>query len=124
MNPEYEAWIKVNVSENPLGDCRAKAEMMVKTFPELRLVRGHYHCMIWGQRGHWWCETGDGKTVDPTAAQFPSGGLGVYKEFTGDESELSTGRCPNCGEPCYHEKNFCSDSCSSAYVAWIQKETR
>jgi hypothetical protein len=122
MRPEYSAWIKANVDGDGFGFCRSYAEKMVKAFPELRVVRGHYYCVVWGQRGHWWCETEAREIVDPTAAQFPSKGAGVYDGFTGDDSELPTGRCPNCGEFCFHGKSFCSDDCGRSYVAWINAE--
>ena len=119
MKPEYEAWIKANVKENPLGECKRMAEAMAAAFPELRVVRGHYYCMVWGERGHWWCETSDHEVVDPTAAQFPTLGAGVYAEFTGLDSELPTGRCSNCGEACYNHANFCSDACGRAWVKML-----
>lgn len=124
MKPEYESWIKTNIRENPFGECRMAAQVMASAFPALRIVRGHYYCLIWGERGHWWCEEKDGTVVDPTAAQFPTKGTGTYKEFTGNDEDLPTGRCANCGEPTYHHATCCSDRCSADYAAWIKSESR
>lgn len=124
MKLEHEAWIKANVRENPFGECRIAAQIMASAFPDLRVVRGHYHCMIWGERGHWWCEEKDGTVVDPTAAQFPTKGSGTYREFTGNDEDLPTGSCANCGEPAYHHATCCSGVCSKAYSLWIQSECR
>lgn len=119
MKPEYAAWIKANVEGDGFGLCKMYARRMTEAFPELRLVRGHYTCTAWGERGHWWTVTAAGEVVDPTAGQFPSAGAGVYVEFTGSDAELPTERRPNCGESCYHGKNFCSDACGRSYVAWL-----
>lgn len=88
------------------GTCREATEAMVKAFPELRRVRGHYS---WCP--HWWCETPDGTVVDPTARQFTSGG--VYVEYTGPEP---LGKCMNCGDYVWTalpngDTSACSDEC-------------
>ncbi len=75
------------------GKCREMSEALVKDDPTLRLVRGHYLDPHWGEQAHWWCEKPDGTVVDPTAAQFPSNGHGMYVEFDG------TFECENCGKP-------------------------
>jgi len=106
-NAPYQHWIDQNV--DVAGRCKEITEAMVKEFPELRRVRGHYYCWIWGEREHWWLVTSDGEVIDPTAAQFPSKGEGRYVEFDGQEP---TGMCPNCGEYCYNGEqvhNHCYD---------------
>jgi hypothetical protein len=75
------------------GKCRQASEAAVEADPSLRLARGYYHCPITGRREpHWWCATPDGRVVDPTAAQFASGGMGHYEEFFGVVS------CEECGK--------------------------
>lgn len=74
------------------GHCKVLAEAAVANDPTLRLVRGWYHCPVWGAQQHWWTVRLDGSIYDPTAMQFPSGGLGKYDEFDG----IIT--CANCGK--------------------------
>lgn len=106
----YQQWIKDNVSGDGYGQCNIITLQMAKAFPELIRVRGHYYCMIWGERTHWWLITWDGEIIDPTAAQFPSKGAGVYVPWGEDEKE-PTGRCLNCGDLVYTGGVFCSDNC-------------
>jgi len=109
----YDEWI-ANVS-NPLGRCKEVTLQMQEVFPELKRVRGHYYCWIWGRREHWWLRDPDGKPVDPTAAQFPSKGEGIYEEWVEGDPE-PTGKCLNCGEYVYDDGNFCNDSCRRAFM--------
>ena len=77
MKPEYRAWCAVHVgttAEDCYGRCAWATLAMQIAFPELIRVRGHYLCLIWGERDHWWLTTPEGEIVDPTAAQFPSKG--------------------------------------------------
>lgn len=115
MKQEYTDWIRTNVLENPLGDCRKWAEAMRVVFPELALVRGHYYCVVWGQRGHWWLVASDGEVVDPTAAQFPSQGHGVYDPWEEGAKE-PTGKCPNCGGYAYEG--------TDAFTRYLEAELR
>lgn len=109
MDDRYIKWIHSNVY-NSLGRCKKICNQMVLEFPELSLVRGHYYCIFWGDREHWWLIDRCGAIIDPTAGQFPSKGTGVYA--TWDESlEEPTGKCPNCGGYVYgfehvHERCF------------------
>jgi len=48
------------------GKCKEICQEMIGEFPELKLVRGHYYCMVWGRRMHWWLESPKGKIIDPT----------------------------------------------------------
>ena len=122
----YDDWIAANVSGTGYGECASVTEAMAKAFPELRRVRGYYYCAIWGQRGHWWLETPMGRRIDPTKRQFPTRGRGHYEEFTGDESELPTGKCANCSGPIYNhfDSTVCSDACGEDYVRYINDELR
>jgi len=116
MKTEYKTWIEENVSDT-YGTCREVTERMAEAFPELRRVRGHYFCFLWGRRQHWWLEDEDGNIIDPTAHQFPSKGYGDYEKW--DESKLEpTGICPNCGDLCYSGHTCCSEVCSNAYARY------
>lgn len=116
-NPAHAAWIAENVPDyaSAYGQCAAVTEAMAIVFPELRRVRGHYYCGIWGERAHWWLETRDDKIVDPTAIQFPSKGRGNYEEYDG--RPLPTGPCDNCGEAVYDGGTVCSERCHHEFVA-------
>lgn len=99
------------------GKCKEMSEALVADDPTLQLVRGWYHCPIWGKQEHWWCKTPEGKIIDPTARQFPSKGIGEYEEFAGIFS------CAECGtdvkeENAIFESNyvFCSGRCVCRFV--------
>lgn len=100
------------------GRCKEFAEAAIAFNPSLRLVRGYYFCPIWNtEEQHWWCEAPDGTVVDPTARQFPSNGLGIYREFDG------TVECANCGkvvpeaEASFESRYaFCSYECHGHFV--------
>lgn len=106
---QYDKWIAENVVDD-LGTCAEVTIAMVKKFPELKRVRGHYHCPIWGERAHWWCIASNGKIIDPTASQFPSKGSGVYIVHV-EGSPEPTGKCLDCGSYVYNEDTFCDDTC-------------
>lgn len=114
MKQQYKDWIARNIKGDGYGMCREATEEMAAEFPELKRIRGHYYCPIWGERQHWWLLDGE-EIVDPTVNQFPSKGIGEYVEFTGPEP---TGMCPNCGGFCYDGKYCCSENCSIEYVAY------
>ena len=103
----YQEWIDKNYPDGGYGKCAHAATTMTQLFPELILVRGHYHCPIWGRRQHWWCMTEDGLIVDPTAGQFPSKGIGEYEPWNEEEPE-PTGECLYCGEYVYNDHYLCS----------------
>lgn len=93
--------IKVNVDDylKYRGKCKEFSEALIKEKPELRLVRGFYYCPIMNkEEQHWWCEDKNGKIIDPTRKQFPSNGLGSYREFDGYYD------CDNCNGK-IHEKD-------------------
>lgn len=119
MAISYDEWIAQHVSDHvsAYGRCAAVTLAMQAAFPELRRVRGHYYCMIWGERQHWWLVTPAGEIVDPTARQFPSGGSGVYEPWPEGAAE-PTGKCPNCGEFVYDRGTVCSDACAGEYAAY------
>lgn len=117
MKPEYQKWIEHHVADKGTGKCKEITQAMQEAFPELRLIRGHYYCLVWGEREHWWLVDVDGSIVDPTAAQFPSKG-GRYEALADDTPE-PTGKCPNCGEYCYGSGECCSEACHKSYVAYL-----
>jgi len=118
MDKKYADWIQQNVSET-YGTCKEVTLEMAEAFPEeLKRVRGHYHCPIWGERAHWWLVDTNGGIVDPTACQFPSGGAGVYQEWV-EGTEEPTGMCPNCGGYSYNGRTCCCDKCHHEFIASI-----
>ncbi len=115
---------KVKLTKQELtGKCREICEEMLKVRPELTLVRGHYHCPIWGKRQHWWLKARDGSIVDPTARQFPSSGLGEYKEWD-DSLPEPTGICHNCGDYVFNGDSFCSDGCAAKTISSLSQAVR
>jgi len=115
---EYMRWIELNVPdyEAAYGKCREVTEAMVQEFPDLERVRGHYYDAHIGEREHWWCVTKSGQVVDPTAKQFPDAGNGVYVPWNEGDPE-PTGKCLECGEYCYDNKQFCCDNHEAAFRA-------
>ena len=110
MVSDYKSWISSNVPDNCQGLCKKFATLMFETFPELRLVRGHYIDLGGHYHAHWWCEDINDNVIDPTASQFTAHGF--YEEFVGPEP---VGRCLECGCLTYHDPQFCDVSCSTAF---------
>lgn len=120
---KYKDWIESNISDNGLGQCSEATKAMSEAFPELKRVRGHYICSIWGEREHWWLTTtSEGIIIDPTAQQFPSKGIeGLCEYVPWDESKKEpTGKCPNCGGYSYDGQTTCSESCFNEYKSYIE----
>jgi len=99
------------------GKCKELSEAEIAKDPTLRLVRGTYWCPMWGNQDHWWCEKPDGTIVDPSARQFPSKGMGEYREFNG------ICVCAQCEKEVKEEDAtfesryaFCSTSCKMRFV--------
>lgn len=114
-------WNNVPLSDDDYskyrGKCKEMSEAAIAADPTLALVRGHYHCPIWGEQAHWWTKKPDGTIVDPTKDQFPSRGIGEYVEFNGRV------QCSECGkdmaeEEASYESNycFCSYECHGRFV--------
>lgn len=120
MSDRYKAWIREHYPayEDAYGHCAEATTRMVEAFPELRRAKGFYHCPIIGERPHWWCVTPDGKIVDPTVCQFPSGGQFEYQELVDGVDRIPSGKCPNCGGWCYDGDYICSPKCHEEYVAY------
>lgn len=99
------------------GKCHELSKKLCEDDPTLQLVRGWYHCPIWGKQQHWWCKKKVGTIVDPTAAQFPSEGMGEYEEYAGIVT------CAECGKE-LREKDAipmgphfcCSERCAHRLV--------
>lgn len=110
MLRKYKQWIyEKNKVFHPYGQCENWCDEMRKVFPELKKVRGFYHCLSWGKREHWWLIDTNGNIVDPTISQFPTlnGHYEPWKEGTPEP----TSRCLNCGELCYNNADTCSQAC-------------
>jgi len=98
------------------GKCKQLCQQAVSDDPTLTIVRGYYHCAIFGRQGHWWCVTPDGAIHDPSKLQFPDQN-GEYEEFDGFFD------CYQCGKKITEEKVqiygnyvFCSGNCIYACV--------
>ena len=94
------------------GKCKEMSEAAVVADPSLTLVRGHYHCPLWGKQPHWWTTRQDGTVYDPTKNQFSSKGIGEYVPFNGTVS------CEQCGKEVHEDDAtfygnfaFCSGEC-------------
>ncbi len=123
MKEEYKKWIsesKYNTQENAYGKCAEATIEMKNRFPELKRVRGHYYCVIWGERTHWWLVDEENNIVDPTAIQFPTKGAGIYDEID-ETGPIPTGKCPNCSEYCYDNNYCCSESCHREYADYCSR---
>jgi len=99
------------------GKCKEMSEALVASDPSLTLVRGYYWDFQWGKQPHWWTKDPNGVIIDPTAAQFPSRGIGDYEEYDGIVE------CAECGkklkeEDAKFESNyaFCSSRCLMRFV--------
>ena len=99
------------------GKCKELSEAAALADKSLTVIRGHYHCPIYGKQPHWWCEKADGTIVDPSVKQFPSGGIGDYEPFNG------VVECAQCGKEMEEadarfESNyaFCSCACNMRFV--------
>lgn len=100
------------------GKCKELSEAAVVNDPTLTLVRGHYFCPIWNSnQPHWWTVKVDGTIHDPTAAQFPSKGHGIYTPFDGIVE------CSECGKEMTEDEAdfvsnyaFCSYECYGRFV--------
>ena len=116
---QYEAWIseRYPTQQSAYGKCAEATTSMVAAFPELKRVRGHYFCLIWGEREHWWCIAPDETIVDPTRKQFPTQSDTAYTPWVEGTPE-PTGRCPNCGDTCYDGRYCCSERCERDYAAY------
>lgn len=103
-------------SQTAYGQCEVQSKAMKEFFPELKLVRGHFDDAIRGKCEHWWLTDEQGNIIDPTRIQFCP--VGEYIPW--DESAPEpTGKCPNCGEYCYHGNGTCSDKCSKEYLSYL-----
>jgi hypothetical protein len=111
VQSKYASWIAAQ--REIRNACAQVTADMVREFPELRRVRGHYHCPFTGMRPHWWCVDPSGRVVDPTASQFPSNGCGEYDPWV-EGAEEPTGKCIHCGAYAYGGSYFCSPQCELA----------
>lgn len=113
MNIEYSNWIMLNypTPESAKNQCKEASAKMKEDFPELKRVRGHVYTPVEYQ--HWWLTTENGDIVDPTKHQFDI----IIEYAERDESEPEpTGKCFECGDFCFANKNFCSEDCETSYL--------
>lgn len=97
------------------GKCKELAEEACEADPTLTLVCGWYDDPEWGAQEHWWAKREDGTIVDPTAGQFPMGGVAEwYREYDGLYP------CWECAkdvpEDQLHGGRFCSYECYGRHV--------
>lgn len=116
----YDEWIAANYPDHDraYGRCKPATDAMLQAFPELRQVRGTYLDAVWGERTHWWLVAPDGRVVDPTAAQFPTKGRGLYEELKPGDP-VPSGVCMDCGDTVYDGATFCSDACERATARYL-----
>ena len=95
------------------GKCKELAEEACKADLTLTLVRGFYHCPLWGKQNHWWCKKVDGTVVDPSVKQFPTAGAGAeYEEFNGAiECEYCHKEVPEADAYMVEHHAYCSYTC-------------
>lgn len=125
VHDKYNRWIKQNMRGRPVARvCAEATPVMLRAFPELRRVRGHYVCPMGRRYPHWWCETSAGHVVDPTADQFPSLGYGEYEPLP-DKAPEPLGKCLECGAPCWPGPGasalFCSTACAASAAALLNE---
>lgn len=129
-DPRHIEWVAEYKRTQPQKNyCWTATEKLVKAFPELRKVRGwaHYRYNLTWQADyecwdeHWWCETADGKIVDPTDGQWLDDRGGVvygYEEYDTDvHGPDPIGKCMDCGDlifPGGYDTWACSESCSAS----------
>lgn len=118
MLDKYFVWIITNVPGTGYGQCKDYSQAMLRAFPELRLVRGFFHC-VWGARQHFWLVAPDGSVVDPTRRQFP--GMGEYEELQDHElaDRCPTGVCMDCGGQVFRFNRFCSPQCEAVTEKYL-----
>ena len=97
------------------GRCKELSEAAAAEDPTLTVTKGWYDDPLWGEQEHWWCTRPDGTIVDPTAAQFPVGGVAsLYRPYVGKYP------CWECGtatpEADLVDGRFCSGRCACRCV--------
>jgi len=115
----FRKWGLVRLTSDYLtyrGKCKELCLQAIKENPDYQLVRGYYHCAIWGRQEHWWCVKPNGEIHDPSIKQFPDRN-GEYEEFDGYFN------CETCGKQITEEEGtiygryiFCSYECIGACV--------
>ena len=106
------------------GRCQEMARSAQREDPTLRVVRGYFLDLIWGEQPHWWCVRPDGSIVDPSGEQFPSFATATpscYIEYDGTLVCESCGKEGKEGDPDWEivgngHYAVCSDRCHYALV--------
>lgn len=76
------------------GTCKRAVDELVSADPSLTKVAGWYIDAVWGSREHFWAVDTDGKIVDPTVEQFPTGHIPSRRVYAPYEGVYP---CPGCG---------------------------
>ena len=115
---KYEVWIvayrkRVITLKNK---CTSATLEMQRAFPELIRKRGTVLIPFSNRRPtHWWLETPDGTTIDPTESQFGC----ILEYFERDESKPEPiGKCLECGADIYPgapSGGTCSIECNKQF---------
>jgi len=94
------------------GKCKEISEAYIKKHPHCKLVKGWYNCPFWGPQEHYWIKDDKENIIDLTKNQFPSKGIGEYKEYDGYMP------CEYCGKETKEENiyfvehhTYCSSDC-------------
>jgi hypothetical protein len=95
------------------GKCKELAEAACAKDFTLKLVRGWYHCPIWGKQAHWWAVSLDRAIIDPSVRQFPTAGVGAdYEEYDGNiECEFCNKVVAESAAYLYAHHAYCSYTC-------------
>ncbi len=122
----YQEWIAEYTSNTKflVGRCLHATLEMCKVFPELKRVPGHV-LLPARYEEHWWCETPDGKIVDPTADQWETAPIEYVPWKPG--TEVVVGKCMDCGATIYgtpdsldgNRQEFCDDRCRDSYLKYL-----
>ena len=100
------------------GTCERAVNELVSADPSLTKVAGWYIDMVWGSREHFWAVDPDGKIVDPTVEQFPTGHIPSLRQYVPYEGFYP---CPGCGILIECERRedaggFCCGACYGSVV--------
>lgn len=153
MKQEYRDWIH-KFAESKGGrvvyQCQEGATKMAEAFPELKIVKGFALPSEEGREGlpiaemeledrqlvwdpkmpflnqHWWCVTGDGEVVDPTAAQFDWPTIIYVPHDEAIHGPCPTNKCMNCGEMAFTKEfsGACTKKCELSFGAYLEEENK
>lgn len=96
------------------------ARELVESDSSLRLARGWFIDVVWGEQEHWWCVDSSGKIIDPSVGQFPGGAIEELREYREYEGIYP---CPGCGVQVQEDSplisgGFCCGACYGAVIGF------